>query len=253
MSQWLESNDFQNITFFGQDWGGLVGLRMIVEYSERFDRVAIGNTGLPYNPDVPETLVRQVREFREGPTKLNLFSMKKVLSKMDNSEDSSALKFAHWQKYTWDNPDLPAGVLASSMMENRNSLSVGLELLFRKLGFGKLSLFGTDLSRALEAPFPSVDYKMGIRAMPSHVPSIPDESLEAQRRAWEFFEGFDKPFLCVGAGDDPVTNGFEKPWLEKVPGTKGQPHANIGGGHFLQWSRAKELSELLVEFIKNNL
>ena len=68
----------------------------------------------------------------------------------------------------------------------------------------------------------------------------------------KFFEKFEKPFLCVGAGDDPVTNGFEKPWLEKVPGTKGQPHANIGGGHFLQWARAKELSELLVDFVKTN-
>ena len=252
MNQWLESNDFNNITFFGQDWGGLVGLRMIVDNPDRFDRVAIGNTGLPYNPHVPEELVREVKAFREGPTKLNLFSMSKVLNKMDNSEDSSALKFAHWQKYTWDNADLPAGVLASSTMENRNRIGIALELLFSKIGLAKLSFFSTDLSRALEAPFPGVEYKMGIRAMPSHVPSIPDQSLEAQKKAWEFFEKFEKPFLCVGAGDDPVTNGFEKPWLEKVPGTKGQPHANIGGGHFLQWARAKELSELLVDFIKTN-
>ena len=26
MGQWLEKNDFQNLTFFGQDWGGLIGL-----------------------------------------------------------------------------------------------------------------------------------------------------------------------------------------------------------------------------------
>lgn len=36
-----------NITFFGQDWGGLVGLRLVAAAPERFARVVIGNTGLP--------------------------------------------------------------------------------------------------------------------------------------------------------------------------------------------------------------
>lgn len=36
-----------NLTFFGQDWGSLVGLRLVAEHPERFARVAIGNGGLP--------------------------------------------------------------------------------------------------------------------------------------------------------------------------------------------------------------
>ncbi|MEP9364937.1 haloalkane dehalogenase [Nocardioides sp. CN2-186] len=39
--------DLRDITFFGQDWGGLVGLRVVAEHPDRFARVAIGNTGLP--------------------------------------------------------------------------------------------------------------------------------------------------------------------------------------------------------------
>jgi haloalkane dehalogenase len=35
------------ITFFGQDWGGLIGLRLVAEHPERFARVVVGNTGLP--------------------------------------------------------------------------------------------------------------------------------------------------------------------------------------------------------------
>ena len=38
-----EANDFSGITFFGQDWGGLIGLRLVVNYPERFDRVVISN------------------------------------------------------------------------------------------------------------------------------------------------------------------------------------------------------------------
>lgn len=34
-------------TFFGQDWGGLVGLRVVTANPDRFDRIVIGNTGLP--------------------------------------------------------------------------------------------------------------------------------------------------------------------------------------------------------------
>jgi haloalkane dehalogenase len=39
--------DLRHLTFFGQDWGGLVGLRLVAADPERFDRVVVGNTGLP--------------------------------------------------------------------------------------------------------------------------------------------------------------------------------------------------------------
>ena len=34
-------------TLFAQDWGGLIGLRVAANRPDRFDRIAIGNTGLP--------------------------------------------------------------------------------------------------------------------------------------------------------------------------------------------------------------
>lgn len=36
-----------DVTFFGQDWGGLIGLRVVAENEALFARVVIGNTGLP--------------------------------------------------------------------------------------------------------------------------------------------------------------------------------------------------------------
>jgi haloalkane dehalogenase len=39
--------DLHDATMFGQDWGGLVGLRLVAENPDRFDRVIVGNTGLP--------------------------------------------------------------------------------------------------------------------------------------------------------------------------------------------------------------
>ena len=39
--------DLRHATFFGQDWGGLTGLRVVAANPERFDRIVVGNTGLP--------------------------------------------------------------------------------------------------------------------------------------------------------------------------------------------------------------
>ena len=84
--------------------------------------------------------------------------------------------------------------------------------------------------------------------MPSQVPTIPDQSLDAQREAREFFKTSDKPFLSVFAGDDPVTNGIEKDVLKMAPNAKIAEH--IGGGHFFQWTKPKQLSKILINFIK---
>ena len=47
MMAWLEANDLRHITLFCQDWGSLIGLRMVAEAPDRFDRVALANGGLP--------------------------------------------------------------------------------------------------------------------------------------------------------------------------------------------------------------
>jgi len=39
--------DLRDITYFGQDWGGLIGLRLVAADPDRYARVVIGNTGLP--------------------------------------------------------------------------------------------------------------------------------------------------------------------------------------------------------------
>ncbi len=43
----IEHLDLNNATFFGQDWGGLIGLRVVTANPDRFARILIGNTGLP--------------------------------------------------------------------------------------------------------------------------------------------------------------------------------------------------------------
>lgn len=47
MSAWLVANDLRDITLFCQDWGGLIGLRLVAAMPDRFARVIVANTGLP--------------------------------------------------------------------------------------------------------------------------------------------------------------------------------------------------------------
>lgn len=46
MSQWLVANDLNNLTLVCQDWGGLIGLRLVAAMPERFARVVAANTFL---------------------------------------------------------------------------------------------------------------------------------------------------------------------------------------------------------------
>ena len=47
MTAWLKQVDLKSITLVCQDWGGLIGLRLLAAHPERFDRAVTANTGLP--------------------------------------------------------------------------------------------------------------------------------------------------------------------------------------------------------------
>jgi haloalkane dehalogenase len=87
---------------------------------------------------------------------------------------------------------------------------------------------------AYDAPFPDARYKAGARIFPSFVPFEGNVAVPDQKRAWEVFDRWDKPFLCAFSDGDPITRGGESRWIGRVPGTDGQPHRTLSGGHFIQ-------------------
>jgi len=250
MGDWLTTNNFTGITFFGQDWGGLVGLRLVANHADRFDRVVISNTGLPYNPDVSDDVVQAVEDFRANAPTPGLIEMQKALSGM-GSGGHPATKFAYWQKWCWETADLPIGFVMSMMLNPPAKPLQALKFMLNKAGM--TSPLPTPLARAYDAPFPDPSYKMGPRAMPSQVPTLPTSpSLSAQGQAWEFFKTFEKPFLCAFADDDPVTRGGEAQFKSEVPGTKGLPHTTIkGGGHFVQENAPDQVAQVIIDLIRS--
>ena len=87
--------------------------------------------------------------------------------------------------------------------------------------------------------------------MPSQVPTLPtDPSIPAQTAAWDFFEQFDKPFLCLFTADDPVTRGLERTFMAGSPELRGSPSGFPRGGHMLQERCHHELSDAISRFVE---
>lgn len=53
MAAWLDQAGPDDVTLFAQDWGGLIGLRLVAGTPDRFRRVAVGNTFLPTGDQTP--------------------------------------------------------------------------------------------------------------------------------------------------------------------------------------------------------
>lgn len=53
MQSFIGQLDLRNVTLFCQDWGGLIGLRLVAEEPQRFRRVVTANTYLPTGEEKP--------------------------------------------------------------------------------------------------------------------------------------------------------------------------------------------------------
>ncbi len=90
--------DLRDATFFGQDWGGLVGLRLVAANPDRFARVVVGNTGLPTGDHAPSEAFLQWQKFsQESP----VFPIGQIL----NGATLSALSDAELAAYDAPFPD----------------------------------------------------------------------------------------------------------------------------------------------------
>ena len=65
MNDWLAQMDLDRIVLFCQDWGGLLGLRLVAEHSQRFVGVVAANTFLPTGDTAPGEAFMSWQEFSQ--------------------------------------------------------------------------------------------------------------------------------------------------------------------------------------------
>jgi haloalkane dehalogenase len=192
MRQWVEALDLSNMTLACQDWGSLIGLRLVAEMPSRFAAVALSNGGLPEGGAAPRA-------------------------------------FAIWRAFSKWSPLFPIGKIVNAG--------------------AKRALSSAEIA-AYDAPFPDRRYKAGARIFPSFVPFENNVAIPDQKRAWQVFEQWDKPFLCCFSDGDPVTRGGESRFIGRVPGTAGQPHRTLKGGHFIQENDPQGFVQAILEVAK---
>lgn len=62
---WLEELGLRDITLVCQDWGSLLGLRLVAEHPERFSRVVLANGGLPTGNEEMPTVFKVWQTFSQ--------------------------------------------------------------------------------------------------------------------------------------------------------------------------------------------
>jgi haloalkane dehalogenase len=198
--EWLRSFafdalDLRNVTLVGQDWGGLIGLRLLAEHEDRFSAMVAANTGLPTG-DV-------------------------------NMPDA-------WWKFR-------------RAVEKAETLDVS-----RFIQSGCRRKLTKDVLAAYDAPFPDNTFTAGPRAMPTLVPTSPDDpASEANRAAWHVLRRSEVPFLVAFSDKDPITAAMAPVLRAAIPGAAGRKHPTItGAGHFLQEDAGPELADVVATFIR---
>jgi haloalkane dehalogenase len=227
LSAFLESLDLRGITLICQDWGGLVGLRVVAELPERFARVVTSNTGLPDANGSPDSAAPALRALYAGlPVPQTMLDVMKGFA---GGGEGGAPPFMYWQKYCAESAQFTPEAVMRAMCP--------------KLSAAELAAYA--------APFPDERFRAGARRFPTLVPIIPDDvAIPDNRRAWESLRRFEKPFLTAFTDGDPVTAGLHARFQEDVPGAKGQPHTTIrGAGHFVQEDAGEELARIALDFI----
>ncbi|AQG80518.1 haloalkane dehalogenase [Spirosoma montaniterrae] len=75
LTMFIKTLDLQHITLVCQDWGGLLGLRLAAENSDRFVRITASNTGLPTGDQPPSEAFLQWQAFSQTIASLPIGSL----------------------------------------------------------------------------------------------------------------------------------------------------------------------------------
>ena len=218
MTNFVNQLGLREVTFFGQDWGGLIGLRVVAELPDTFSRIMLSNTALPAASGIKGWIGYPFFRFsvwRRGDVQV-----------LERNDDFDFIEWVAYARHT-NNFDFD-GVLQTATT--------------RKLDDAALAGYS--------APFPNNDYIAGVRRFPTLVAS---QLRQNQKVIDEFYAKWDKPLLTAYGSEDKLMADMAKVWQEKVPGAKDQPHTKIQGAHhFIQDDMPDEITELLIQFIKNN-
>jgi haloalkane dehalogenase len=239
----IEHLDLRGVTLFGQDWGGLIGTRVVAENESRFARVVLSNTALPSKrmPGVPG-IERQGRfppELLKSAFGIDWRDMLGEDERIDADKvhaqvrAGAPLYFLSWRIYSQEVRELiPSKIVPGWCLRGLSA----------------------DACAAYDAPFPTQDYVAGARRFPLLVPITTDDpERDKCEAAWSVFERWRKPLLTLWGELCPFTHGdLGRAFQSRVPGAQlpGLEHKRYAASHFSQEDVGPELAAEIVELVR---
>ena len=220
----IQKLGLQNITAFVQDWGSLIGLRIVGENPQYFARVILANGDLPTFKDDTNPF------YIPNPIVVNpkIKALKPAVAK--HALKGMEFWFQSWILYCLNNMHTFVGEVMN--------ISTEVNL--------------TEAETAgYEAPFPSFIFMAGPRTLPSMNAGIRGQTLAAV----EGLKKFEKPFLSlIGLKDGLLgRRSIQKKWIARVPGAKGQAHEQFeNANHFIQEDIGEIMADRTHQFIQKN-
>lgn len=151
-SAFLKGLELESITLFCQDWGSLIGLRLVADHPQRFARVVVANGGLPEGSGEDGFVIGTQWTEPDPDAKLDLRG-----------------GFLGWLKYSQTVPEFDAGLIVQRGTQ-------------RELSQAEMN--------AYRAPFPDERYLAGARVLPTLVLSQQATNREAWKTLEEFDKPF---------------------------------------------------------------
>jgi haloalkane dehalogenase len=223
----MDALALKDVTSFIQDWGSCIGLRLAGLHPERFRRVMMANGAFPDQDgkgmgfSVPETVTLDP----DGPSFPEFAAKMMQLAREQGFESM----FQAWIEHTLTSGNFRAGDMVNA--------SCGFSL-------------APEVAAAYSAPFPQLIYNAGPRSLPAMAAGI----VGVNQEAWQGLARFEKPFAYVAGERDAQfgTKERQQEYVDHIPGSKGQNHARVDAGHFIQEMAGEKMAELLLRFIADN-
>lgn len=221
VNQWLNGLDLNELTLVCQDWGGLIGLRVLADNTKRFKRLVAANTALPDDKAITWFKSLMLSFFYRFTPVTDALTVK------EKFRSGVKTAFLYWIKHANKHPDFSVRAV-----------------------FGLLSNISDE--KALDgysAPFPDQSYIEAARAFPVLVPVLPKHRPERVKnaRAWEAINNSHIPVLTAFSDNDPVFSNGGAEFVKRLSNVKEVTIKNAG--HFLQEEQPEALSKAIITFM----
>lgn len=217
MTEFVRKLGIQHAAAFMQDWGGMIGLRVLAKEPQWLDRLVVANTALAEMKGLEKFLVPKV-----------LKMMVAAAGKTDLDKFRNKINYGNWAGYFRHNDTPQIGEIIQS-------------LTTRELSDEEI--------RAYDAPFPSQAHF----AAPRKMPEIVADDLDGVNRDWRALKQWNKPVLTLFSDQDPFLagRGYDKKFQQNFRGAQGQPHTTVtNASHFLQEDQSTQLAQQMVLWLE---